>query len=242
MKSVTHLPGLKCYLCARLHTACHLPRLRGRMRTPCTPSLHRTALPRRTHVLAHAPRYIPVIFKSPSSELMRLDPGGGATRHSAMAGAPFTDGERRILDSIETHGWYAVHRFDPELATPNFTYTVGFTQTLNAPEFIVFGLHRDVMFDMLAGVFRQIRAGRKLADDQVWKGLHEDFDCVGRKASRPDTFERYAVLADLYWQRAGHDGHPGLIQLVWPGWLDGLYPWDAGCKARVKAAQPELWR
>ena len=173
---------------------------------------------------------------------------GGLTGRTAqrviccMVGGTFIDEERRILDMIGAHGWYAVHRFDPELETPNYTYTVGFTETLNAPEFIVFGLHRDVMYDMLAGVFDQIKAGRKIEDDQVWKGLHEDFDCVGRKVSHPDVFETYAVLADWFWKRGGHQGHPGLMQIVWPGLLDGLYPWDEGCRETVSEAQTKLWR
>ncbi|HRX75222.1 MAG TPA: DUF4262 domain-containing protein, partial [Hyphomonas sp.] len=171
----------------------------------------------------------------------------GLTRQAAyrviagMAGGWISDEERRILDSIEAHGWYAVHRFDPELEKPNFTYTVGFTKTLNAPEFIVFGLHRDVMFDMLAGVFEQVKAGRKIGDNQVWKGLTEDFECVGRKASHPDLFGKYATLADWYWKRSGNQGHPAVIQLTWPGLLDGLYPWDRKCRADVKAAQTKLW-
>lgn len=159
-----------------------------------------------------------------------------------MAGVSFFDEERRVLESIEIHGWYAVHRFDPELKEPNFTYTVGFSKTLNAPEFIVFGLHRDSMHEILAGVFDQIKAGRKLMDNQVWTGLTEDFDCVGRKASDPDIFEKYAVMADWFWKRAGNQGHPALIQLVWPGLLDGLYPWDEGCREEVKTAQTKLWR
>jgi hypothetical protein len=158
-----------------------------------------------------------------------------------MVGGIVIEEEKRILGSIEAHGWYGAHRFDPELESPNFTYTVGFSQSLNAPEFIVFGLHRDVMYEMLAGVYDQLKAGRKLEDNQVWKGLHEDFDCVTRKASHPDVFEKYAVLADWLWSRNGQSGHPGLVQIVWPGLLDGLYPWDKGCRDTVKEAQPKLW-
>ena len=90
---------------------------------------------------------------------------------------------RRLLDDVDTHGWHSQHVFDPELARPNFSYSVGFTQTLGAPEFIVFGLHRDVMHDMLGEVFRQLKAGRKVEGDQRWHGLTEDFDCIGKKAS-----------------------------------------------------------
>ena len=149
--------------------------------------------------------------------------------------------ERRILESIEAYGWYGVHIFDPELETPNFTYTVGFSQTLNAPEFIVFGLHRDVMFDMLDSVFRQIKAGRKLKENQAWKGLYEDISCVARNVAHVEAFSQYAVMADWFWKRGGNKGHPGLVQLVWPDWLTGAYPWEDGCRDSVREAQPQLW-
>ncbi len=149
--------------------------------------------------------------------------------------------DQRMLENIETHGWHGVHVFDPELATPNFTYTIGFPQTLNAPEFIVFGLHRDVMDDMLREVFKQVKTGRKVEADQRWRGLNPDFDCIGKKADHPDLFTRYAAAADRFWKHNGHAGHPAMVQLVWPGLVDGLYPWDKGCRDSVIAAQPKLW-
>ena len=62
-----------------------------------------------------------------------------------MSDEVLTATEHRILDGIAAHGWYSQHIFFPELEAPNFTYTIGFSETLNAPEFIIFGLHRDVM-------------------------------------------------------------------------------------------------
>ena len=160
---------------------------------------------------------------------------------TGMTDGELTDTQQRVLDSIEAHGWHSMHIFHPDLEAPNFTYTIGFSQTLNAPEFIVFGLHRDDMHDMLAEVFRQLKAGRKLESEQRWTGLHPDFDCIGRKASHPDLFSKYAALADWFWHLSGQKGHPALMQLVWPGLVDGLYPWEDGCKPHVIAAQTPLW-
>tara|TARA_R110000787_G_scaffold27087_3_gene75389 strand:- start:2287 stop:2766 length:480 start_codon:yes stop_codon:yes gene_type:complete len=158
-----------------------------------------------------------------------------------MDAPDLTAAEHRILSNIETHGWHSLHVFDPELAKPNFTYSIGFSHTLNAPEFIVFGLHRDVMHGMLWEVFRQIKAGRKVEGEQHWQGLLEDHDCVGKKAGHAKLFTDYVPYADWYWQRLGNRGHPGVIQLVWPGDLDGLYPWDDDCAGAVIDAQPQLW-
>lgn len=158
-----------------------------------------------------------------------------------MSDEVLTATEHRILDGIAEHGWYSQHIFFPELDEPNYTYTIGFAETLGAPEFIIFGLHRDVMHEMLAEVFRQLKAGRKLENDQRWQGLSEDYDCISRKASHPDLLTRYVPLADWHWQRQRQKGHPTIVQLVWPGLLDGLYPWDEGCKQSVIDAQTQLW-
>tara|TARA_R110000787_G_scaffold4726_1_gene17817 strand:+ start:952 stop:1857 length:906 start_codon:yes stop_codon:yes gene_type:complete len=184
-----------------------------------------------------APRHL----KSRTCWCLWLDPPPGAPRHPFMTESEITPADQRILDDIARHGWHSCHVFDPELATPNFTYTVGFTQTLDAPEFIVFGLHRDEMHAMLSEVFRQIKAGRKVDGGQAWQGLSPDFDCIGKKAADEALFTLYMPVADGFWKHQGHRGHPAVVQLVWPGWLDGLYPWDEGCAANVIAAQPKLW-
>ena len=170
-----------------------------------------------------------------------MTPGPAQRVITAMTESELSAATRRLLEDVETHGWHSQHVFDPELAEPNFSYSVGFTQTLNAPEFIVFGLHRDVMHAMLAEVFRQVKAGRKVEGDQRWHGLSEDFDCVGKKAAHEGLFTKYAARANWFWKRQGQPGHPAIIQLVWPGLLDGLYPWDEGCAPGVIAAQPRLW-
>jgi hypothetical protein len=67
--------------------------------------------------------------------------------------------ERGILANIEEHGWFCTTVFDPNGEQPSFSYSVGFTKTLNCPEFIVFGLPTKLMPSMLWNVFRQISAG-----------------------------------------------------------------------------------
>ncbi|KCZ92314.1 DUF4262 domain-containing protein [Hyphomonas johnsonii] len=158
-----------------------------------------------------------------------------------MDAPELTATEHRLLDNIDAHGWQSMHVFDPELARPNFTYSIGFTETLNAPEFIVFGLHRDVMHDMLSDVFRQIKAGRKVEGEQRWQGLVDGHDCIAKKADHADLFTDYVTWANWYWKHRGNKGHPGIIQLVWPGQIDGLFPWDEGCAQAVIDAQPRLW-
>jgi hypothetical protein len=59
-----------------------------------------------------------------------------------------------MLENIDVHGWFALHVFDPEGLEPQFSYSVGFTQTLGTPEFVVFGLPKDLRHNILWEVFR----------------------------------------------------------------------------------------
>src|SRR5690606_704523 len=87
----------------------------------------------------------------------------------------YDDYERKLLDNVDEHGWFCVHVFDPDGREEPFSYSVGFTKTLGAPEFIVFGLPRNLMHSMLWEVFRQIKAGKTPADNQRWSNLIEGF-------------------------------------------------------------------
>ena len=158
-----------------------------------------------------------------------------------MTDRPLSDFEIRMLENIEEHGWFALHVSDPEGHEANFSYSVGFTQSLGTPEFIIFGLPKDLRHQMLWSVFRQIKAGREVTPGERWQGLLEGFDCVGMAATDPELFTEYAISANWFWRHQGHAGHPEVIQLVWPGSKDGLFPWDDGCSPDVIAAQQKLW-
>jgi hypothetical protein len=76
---------------------------------------------------------------------------------------------------------------------------------------------------------------------QRWQELIEGFGCIGMAATDPKLFTEYATFANWFWRHKGHAGHPGVIQLVWPGSEDSLFPWEEGCSPDVIAAQPKLW-
>lgn len=45
--------------------------------------------------------------------------------------------ERKLLSNIDKHGWQFTYVFDPDGLKPDFGYSIGFSKSLNAPEFIV---------------------------------------------------------------------------------------------------------
>lgn len=148
--------------------------------------------------------------------------------------------EQKILDNIRDHGWFCWGVFDPDGNGPDFSYSVGFTTALGAPEFIIFGLDLKLMRSMLWGVFDQIRDGREVRAGDRWSGLLDGFDCIAHPVHPTNLDPEYLNSALWYWGRNNPKGALPAFQLFWPGSVDGLFPWDPGCADDVRALQPAL--
>ena len=151
------------------------------------------------------------------------------------------ENEVKLLDNVEKHGWHCMGVFDPEGNDPSFAYSVGFSKSLNKPEFIVFGLEHELMSHMLWEVYHQLKAGAVPSDGMRWQGLLEGFDCISKKANHPILFKEYAISANWLWKHQERDGYPDVYQIVWPGAQQGLFPWENDCNLYVVEQQPALW-
>jgi len=145
------------------------------------------------------------------------------------------------MANIDEHGLQANHVFDDKGVAPSFTYSIGFSKSLNSSEFIVFGLDKDLMHDMLWEIFHQIKYGAEPSDGMRWQNILEGFECVSKKAVHPELFTEYATSANWLWKHLGRKGNPEVYQLVWPGAQQGLFPWEDGCDFYVVSQQPALW-
>jgi hypothetical protein len=155
---------------------------------------------------------------------------------------PLNDYERKILDNIEEHGWFCTSVLEDKGKPPSFSYSVGFTQTLNTPEFIVFGLEISLMHKMLWEVFHQIKNGKIPADQQRWSNAIEGYDCISRAVHPTNVVRDYLSSAMWLWGNPEERGGAlSAFQLVWPGANSGLYPWDADCPQLVRDCQPPLY-
>lgn len=152
-----------------------------------------------------------------------------------------TDYEQNILDTIEEHGWFCTAVFDPKGASPGFAYTVGFTQTLEQPEFIIFGLPGKTANAILWDVFRALEAGKVPEDSQPWSNLIDGYDCVIRRIHPTQVTREHLNSAMWFWGDPAVRGEPlPAYQIVWPD-RDGRFPWDAGCAQWVRDDQPALY-
>ncbi len=151
------------------------------------------------------------------------------------------DFERKIVDNVREHGCQVNAVFDPNGATHNFSYSIGFPESVAQPEVITFGLSVDMMNFMINETLHQCRAGLVLTDWLAVHGLLEGHRCVLREV-RPEHIVR-DYLNSAMWHHQWRTGLPlkSVMQIVWPGAVDGLFPWDKDCSAIVIESQPALY-
>lgn len=147
-----------------------------------------------------------------------------------------------LLRKIEAHGWTATYVFDKR--DPNhrdFAYTLGFSD-FGAPELIVFELDPQLINAVFWQYFHYLQSGKALVDGLVFRPSDlPGFECMLRKAERPETWGSYVFDAIRYDRTKGRAGRPAVMQIVWPSASSGHYPWSPGCPADYAASQPPLY-
>jgi len=149
--------------------------------------------------------------------------------------------EQKILKNVSDHGCHINFVFDPEGDKPSFAYSVGFEETVGQPEVIVFGLPNEIMQSMINITMSLCREGLVLQDMTQIDGLLEGFACFARDVIPEQIVPDYFNSA--IWYHRARTGEPlsRAVQIVWPGAVDGLFPWDEGCDASVRDWQPAMW-
>jgi uncharacterized protein DUF4262 len=152
-----------------------------------------------------------------------------------------TDYEQRIVDSVAKHGWFCVSVFGDK-PDDVFSYSVGFSETLNMPECIIFGFSGELAHKVLWEVFHQLKAGAVLSDGRRWSGLIEGFDCISRPVHPSQITREHFNSALWYWGDPIARGRSlEAYQFFWPGVNQGLFPWERGCDQIVRDHQPALY-
>ncbi|MBW8813302.1 MAG: DUF4262 domain-containing protein [Caulobacterales bacterium] len=126
---------------------------------------------------------------------------------------------------------------------PAWGYTIGFDETLNQPEVIVFDVPSRSAAVLFEKVFKELRAGLLILEDGMIWPPGEPHACVWRKVhpSHIDCEEGWFTLA-LH-RRARVTGKRfGLeaFQFVLSD-NDGRLPWEVGYDEALRALQPALY-
>ncbi len=149
--------------------------------------------------------------------------------------------EQQVFDNIAEHGCQVQFVFDPEGKMPDFSYSIGFPVSVRQPEVIVYGLRNEVMHSMVNNVRRKCSEGMVLEDWKTVSGLLEGFECVLRHVTDPAAIKEHFGWAIWYHRSQLGVEMTEAYQIVWPGAVDGLFPWDEGCAQRVIDLQTALY-
>ena len=149
--------------------------------------------------------------------------------------------ERKVVENVREFGCHITFVFDDEQDGPDFAYSVGFDETVQQPEVIMFGLPQKVMKFSINETLQSCRDGLELEDWTQIEGILEGHRCIARTV-HPSRVSRKYFNSAIWYQGAKADLETiRAVQLVWPGSLDGLFPWDEGCAAVVRDLQPALY-
>ncbi|MBA4763285.1 DUF4262 domain-containing protein [Sphingomonas sp.] len=149
--------------------------------------------------------------------------------------------EEGVLSNIRESGCHITGVFDPDGEAPAFAYSVGFTETVGQSEVIVFGLDFQLMAATINETLDQCRKGLVLTDGLRIAGLLEGFDCIVRLVPVGNIVADYFNSAMWFHRRRTGEELSQAFQIVWPGYHDGLFPWEPGADPETIASQRVLY-
>lgn len=147
--------------------------------------------------------------------------------------------DQKVVDDVAKYGWHCLHVGAGD-GEPNFSYSVGWLESINSAEAIIFGLPLQLQQAMLWELFRQIRSGFTLADGLRVSDLIEGQDCIVRSVHGSRIVDYFGFA--LWYNRLRGGSQPlEAFQVFWPGRVQGLFPWESGCDPAVRNLQPLLF-
>jgi hypothetical protein len=149
--------------------------------------------------------------------------------------------EQKCVDDIRAYGCHVL-QVSAEGEHPHFSYSVGFPVSVDQPEVIVFGLQQPLMHNMINEMQRQCAEGLVMCDGQRVPDLIDGFDCILRYVTDKRAIEQHFGWAIWYHRSQRNIELCEAYQIVWPGKVQGLYPWEDGCDDFVIAQQPALYQ
>ncbi len=133
--------------------------------------------------------------------------------------------DKIIENNIKEFGWHCLNVFYPDDGKPEFTYSIGFEETYNHPEIMMFGLEADKSHHMLADIAHDIKNGVILKTDVRLKNvIGGDYE-VMFKEIKQESFGQYLGTAVDYYEKPFR-----AWVMLWPD-KHNILPTESGCLA-----------
>ncbi len=116
---------------------------------------------------------------------------------------------QKVSSDIKTYGWHVLSVFGKDI--PNFSYTIGFTETLNHPEIVISGLESKLAHLLLNDIGNLIKSGHVFKHGdfsvEILKGYPVKFEAV-----RNENISEYFAAANHHYG----SGKFNALQCIWP--------------------------
>ncbi|MBB6048811.1 hypothetical protein HNQ39_000573 [Armatimonas rosea] len=141
--------------------------------------------------------------------------------------------DQEILEKIASFGCSVVH-IPAEDDLPPFSFSVGITKTVAAPELIVIGLRQELAHVLINDYYEHLRGGETFRAGERYAGFLEGFDVVMARVAE-SFYEEYLGYNLGFYEGANFE----VLQLIYPN-TQGFWPWEAEADAWFRARQPLL--
>lgn len=145
---------------------------------------------------------------------------------------------RELVAGIRRRGWVQTHVPVGDLG---FTYTIGFMETLGAPEIIMFGVTKGQGLHMAREIWRDLKSGAlTLADQGRWPP--EEAQRIMFRDVHPTQVRREYLNAAI-WRHTDRGltrDSLRVVQVCWPD-TQGVFPWEAGYDPAYRPRQFALY-
>ena len=152
----------------------------------------------------------------------------------SLADENLDDSDRKLLSDIDRIGWHVV-MIPEEDGTPGWSFSVGFFQTFNHPEVVVFGLPLDLSGQVINGIGADIQKGKTFESGPEYPDILEGVLCTFRTVVRR-WYRPFLGYAGWYYRGAAFP----VLQCIWPD-KEQHYPWQPEFQRAWSWAQPQLF-
>lgn len=143
----------------------------------------------------------------------------------------------KVLTDIRREGFHIVGVFSQQDEEgPSWAFSIGLFYSFRHPEVIVCGLSLKTCMKVISIIGTQVKAGARYEVDGMYDDLLEaPYRCTFRQVN-PTQYREHVGYALWFYDP---DRFP-LLQCFWTD-EQSRFPWDDGCEAHVRQAQPLLF-
>ncbi len=126
---------------------------------------------------------------------------------------------RKIVSSIERYGWHCISVPGEEVGQFDFSYSIGFEETLKHPEVSIFGLPSKIASPIITNCYDLVRKGHPLEVGKDYLGL-----LSGGYRVMVGGFAKPSHHADYFGAGTEYHGcEVRMLVLLWPN-RSGVFP------------------